>query len=84
MVQNSNLSDDRPKKEQSLIEERGSYWHRACRDWRLLIAAALVLVAIASYLLTGDLGWRPHGIWHKTVESSDKKGTDLTPVAAGQ
>ena len=33
------------------------YWRRAHRDWRLWSIVILMLVAMAVYLMTGDLRW---------------------------
>jgi hypothetical protein len=73
---------DQRKTEQALIDERGPYWRRAYRDWRFLMAVFLAVVFLTTYLLTGDFTWRPKGSWDRTVEKSDKHGTDLPPITA--
>jgi len=40
--------------------ERGRYWTRAHRDWRVWVGLIFMLVAMLVYLLTGDLSWRIH------------------------
>jgi hypothetical protein len=35
------------------------YWKRAHRDWRLWIAVGLMLIAMFTYIASGDLVWRP-------------------------
>jgi hypothetical protein len=47
--------------EQSLSDVRVPYWRRAHRDWRFLAVVVLMLIAIATYILTGDLSWQNHG-----------------------
>jgi len=39
------------------IPSHWPYWRRAHRDWRLWIIVILMLVAMAVYLMTGDLRW---------------------------
>jgi hypothetical protein len=68
------------KAEKALIEEHGSYWRRAFHDWRFLMAVFVLLTGLVTYLMTGDLIWKPHGDWFRTVEKTDKPGTDLPPV----
>jgi hypothetical protein len=34
------------------------YWRSAHRDWRLWIAVGLMLVAMFTYIASGDLAWR--------------------------
>jgi hypothetical protein len=35
------------------------YWKHAYHDWRLIVAASLMLVAVFTYVMTDDLAWRP-------------------------
>ena len=35
------------------------YWKRAHRDWRMWVGVILMLTAMAIYLMTDDLAWRP-------------------------
>jgi len=35
------------------------YWKRAHKDWRLWIAVGLMLIAMFTYIASGDLAWRP-------------------------
>ena len=35
------------------------YWKHAHHDWRLWIAVSLMLVALLTYVMTGDLAWWP-------------------------
>jgi hypothetical protein len=35
------------------------YWRSAHKDWRLWIAVGLMLVAMFTYIASGDLAWRP-------------------------
>ena len=35
------------------------YWKRAHRDWRMWVGVILMLAAMAIYLMTDDLAWRP-------------------------
>jgi hypothetical protein len=37
------------------------YWRRAHRDWRIWFCVIVMLVAMAIYLMTGDLRWPFHG-----------------------
>jgi hypothetical protein len=37
----------------------GPYWRRMHRDWRFWIGAFFLAVAIAIYVLSGDLAWVP-------------------------
>jgi len=50
--------------------------------WGVLIVAVLFLVALVTYLLNGNLTWRPHGQWHWAKETKDKNGTELPPVTS--
>ncbi len=34
------------------------YWRRAHRDWRFVAVVVLMLIAIVTYVLTGDLTWQ--------------------------
>jgi hypothetical protein len=36
------------------------YWKNAHTDWRFQVAVGLMLIAIAVYVLSGDLTWLPH------------------------
>jgi hypothetical protein len=36
------------------------YWKHAHRSWRIWFCVILMLVAMAVYLMTGDLRWRIH------------------------
>jgi hypothetical protein len=44
-----------------LHPRHGPYWKRAHRDWRIWFCVILMLVAMAVYLMTGDLRWPLHG-----------------------
>jgi hypothetical protein len=81
MIKKMERKDNR-KTEQALVDERGPYWRRAYRDWRVLMAAFLAVVFLVTYLMTGDFNWRPKGPWDRTTETKDKLGTDLPPVTA--
>lgn len=35
------------------------YWRSAHKDWRLWIAVGLMLIAMLTYVASGDLAWRP-------------------------
>src|SRR5271166_3624814 len=35
------------------------YWRSAHKDWRLWIAVGLMLIAMFTYIASGDLVWRP-------------------------
>ena len=35
------------------------YWKHAHHDWRLIVAVSLMLVALAIYVMSDDLAWRP-------------------------
>ena len=35
------------------------YWKHAHHDWRLVVAVSLMLVALAIYVMSDDLAWRP-------------------------
>jgi hypothetical protein len=37
----------------------GPYWKRAHRDWRVRVAALVMVVAMLVYVLTENLAWRP-------------------------
>jgi hypothetical protein len=80
MIKISDEQKNQRNAEQALSGDRGPYWRRAYRDWRLLMIAFFLTVGAVTYLLTGDLAWMPHGRWHLTAEKSDKHGTDLPPV----
>jgi hypothetical protein len=47
--------------DQEISDVRVPYWHRAHRDWRFLSVVFLMLLAMAIYLMSGDLAWIPHG-----------------------
>jgi hypothetical protein len=36
-----------------------AYWRSAHKDWRLWVAVGLMLVAMLTYIMSGDLAWRP-------------------------
>jgi hypothetical protein len=38
-----------------------AYWRSAHRDWRLWVAVILMFVAMFTYVMSGDLAWRPGG-----------------------
>lgn len=82
MTENQNEQGRQRPREQKMSSLRPVSWSRVYRDWRFLAAFFLIAVAVVSYLVTGDLSWRPFGRWHQTVEKSDKTGTDLPPVTA--
>ena len=46
---------------QDISDVRVPYWRRAHRDWRFLAVVVLMLIAIVTYVMTGDLAWQPHG-----------------------
>ena len=76
-----NQNDQRQQiKDQKASSFRPFSWRRLYRDWRFLTVLSLIVVAVVSYLLTGDLSWQPRGDWNRTAEKSDKHGTDLPPV----
>jgi hypothetical protein len=50
-----------PIVEQGISDVRVPYWRRAHRDWRFLVVVVLMLIAIGTYVLTGDLSWQNHG-----------------------
>jgi len=35
------------------------YWKHAHHDWRLWVAVSLMLIAVATYVMSDDLAWRP-------------------------
>jgi len=35
------------------------FWKHAHHDWRLVVAVCLMLAAVALYLMSDDLAWRP-------------------------
>jgi hypothetical protein len=37
------------------------YWKHAHHDWRLVVAVSLMLIAVAIYVMSDDLMWRPRG-----------------------
>jgi hypothetical protein len=37
------------------------YWKHAHHDWRLWVAVSLMLIALLTYVMTGDLAWWPRG-----------------------
>jgi hypothetical protein len=37
----------------------GPYWLRAHKDWRFWAVVGLMLAAMAAYVGTGNLAWRP-------------------------
>ena len=37
------------------------YWKHAHHDWRLVVAVSLMLIALAIYVMSDDLAWRPRG-----------------------
>lgn len=43
------------------IDVRHPYWQRAHRDWRFLMVVFLMLAAMATYVMTGNLSWRNNG-----------------------
>jgi multisubunit Na+/H+ antiporter MnhB subunit len=59
---------------------RGVQWLRSYRNWAVLMVSIVALVGIATYLLTGNLTWHPHGHWRWEKETNDRYGTDLPPV----
>jgi len=40
----------------------GPYWRRIHRHWLFWIGAAFMFLAIAIYVLSGDLAWVPRGM----------------------
>ncbi|HEX4054584.1 MAG TPA: hypothetical protein VHX86_10000 [Tepidisphaeraceae bacterium] len=59
---------DEPKQGHPHTEYKGDggpsrqpYWKRAHHDWKFWAALVLMLVAIAVYVGTNDLSFRPHG-----------------------
>lgn len=38
----------------------GPYWMRAHKDWRFMTVVILMLAALAAYVITSNLSWRPH------------------------
>jgi hypothetical protein len=47
--------------EEEINDVRVPYWQRAHRDWRFLAVVVLMLAAMATYIMTGNLAWRPRG-----------------------
>jgi len=82
MTENQNEQSNQRPREQKMSSLRPVSWRHIYRDWRFLTAFFLIGAAVISYLLTGDLSWRPLGHWQQTTEKSDKLGTDLPPVTA--
>jgi hypothetical protein len=35
------------------------YWKHAHHDWRLWIAVGLMILAMLTFVISGDLAWRP-------------------------
>jgi hypothetical protein len=50
-----------PIVEQDISDVRVPYWRRAHRDWRFLVVVVVMLIAIMTYVMTGDLRWQNHG-----------------------
>lgn len=48
-----------PSRDES-VELHDPYWLRAHKDWRFVAVVVLMLLAIATYVVTNDLLWRPH------------------------
>lgn len=46
----------------------GPYWKRAHRDWRVRVAAVLMAIALAVFVLTGNLTQRP--VVHRSLPAS--------------
>jgi hypothetical protein len=42
-----------------ISDVRAPYWRRAHRDWRFIAVVLLMLAAIATYVMTLNLSWRP-------------------------
>jgi cytochrome c-type biogenesis protein CcmH/NrfG len=58
--------------EPEISKVRGPYWRRAHRDWRFLAVVFLMMVAIVTYVMTGNLAWRPHGEALPLLDTSGK------------
>jgi hypothetical protein len=81
------IENPKEKKHQRIQERKMNVlrdvdWNHVYRDWRFLTLGFVVLVAVGTYLLTGNLTWRPHGYWRWSVsEKVDQHAADLPPVA---
>ena len=82
MMKSQNESNNPETREQKTVSIRGFFWRRIYRDKRFLIVAFLIAVFLVTYLMTGDYTWRPQGSWGRTVETSDKRVTNLPSVTA--
>jgi hypothetical protein len=57
-------------------------WGRVHQDWRFLTVAAVLVIIIGTYLLTGNMTWHPYGGWRWSVsEKVDPHAADLPPAA---
>jgi len=57
---------DEPKQGHPHTDYKGEghpkpYWKRAHHDWKFWVALTMLLIAMAVYLGTNDLSFRPHG-----------------------
>ena len=43
----------------SVHHDRGPYWRRAHRDWRIWVGVLVMLAAMMIYVLSENLAWRP-------------------------
>jgi len=66
--------------EQKMKALRPIDWQHPYRDWRFLTAIAVILVIVVTYLLTGDISWRPRGNWHPEVNRVNQNAAVLPPV----
>jgi hypothetical protein len=46
----------------------GPYWQRMHRDWRFWVGAVFMFVALAVYVLSGDLAFVPRHLPHSSVK----------------
>jgi hypothetical protein len=62
-----------PHKEPSPHGFHRPYWKHAHYDWRLWVAASLMLLAIFTYVMSYDLAWRPRSQSYQPVSGSVHK-----------
>ena len=51
---------------------RAPTWAHAHRDWRFLAVVFLMMVALVTYVMTGNLAWRPDGHELPLLDSGGK------------
>jgi hypothetical protein len=61
MIKDPNEPDSKLAPERKMTSLRDFHWRTLYRDRRFWIGLFFILVAVITYLLTGDLTWKPHG-----------------------